>query len=164
MTSLRLLWPLILEFLNNPIFQFAIPDIIRTFTRSLMMSGYYNTWTEEVHDVSETDEDNTNTEAATTEDDITGMSPGAGPDVDFGVSTGGLDFMSSSGYPQIEFGYDDPSDDDEDSDEDEEDSGPDDQISINGRVDPHTNLVSNQYSSYLRFRLRKSITFSFPFH
>jgi len=82
--------------------------------------GYYNTWTEEVNDVSETDEDTTTTEAATTEDSVSEMSPG-GPNIEFGISTGGLDFMSSSGYPQIEFGYDDASDNDEDSGEDEDD-------------------------------------------
>lgn len=65
--------------------------------------GYYNTWTEEVPDVSETDDDLTGTDVATTEDFISDISPGAGPNIEFGTSTGGLDFMSSSGYPQIEY-------------------------------------------------------------
>jgi translation initiation factor 2-alpha kinase 4 len=51
------------------------------------------------------------------------MSPGTGPNIEFGASTGGLDFMSSSNYPQIEFGYDgSESDEDEDEDEDKDDS------------------------------------------
>jgi translation initiation factor 2-alpha kinase 4 len=103
--------------------------------------GYYNTWTEEVPDVSETDEETTSTEVATTEDSVSEMSPGTGPNIEFGVSTGGLDFMSSSGYPQIEFGYDDASDKDEESDdEDENSTSPDDQGANGG--DGRNNLVS----------------------
>ncbi len=90
-----------------------------------MTLGYYNTWTEEVNDASETDEDTTTTEAATTEDSVSEFSPGTVPNIEFGISTGGLDIMSSSGYPQIEFGYDDASDNEEDSGEDE------DQVSTN---------------------------------
>jgi translation initiation factor 2-alpha kinase 4 len=103
--------------------------------------GYYNTWTEEVPDVSETDEETTSTEIATTEDSVSKMSPGTGPNIEFGVSTGGLDFMSSSGYPQIEFGYDDASDKDEESDdEDENSTSPDDQDANGG--EGRNNLVS----------------------
>ncbi|TVY91069.1 eIF-2-alpha kinase [Lachnellula willkommii] len=92
--------------------QLSHPSVVR----------YYNTWTEEVLDASETDEDTTTTEAATTEDSGSAMSPGTGPNIEFGVSTGGLDFMSSSGYPQIEFGYDDGSEAVEDSEEEDDDS------------------------------------------
>jgi hypothetical protein len=68
------------------------------------------------------------------------MSPG-GPDIEFGVSTGGLDFMSSSGYPQIEFGYDDATDEDEgDSDSEEEPPSTDGQLPNGGNKMPH--LVS----------------------
>jgi eukaryotic translation initiation factor 2-alpha kinase 4 len=75
------------------------------------------------------------------------MSPGTGPNIEFGVSTGGLDFMSSSGYPQIEFGYDDASDNDEESDvEDENSTSPDDQAANGG--DGRNDLVS--CNSFLR--------------
>lgn len=78
-----------------------------------------------MYDGSELDEDATTTEAATTEDSVSDVSPGAGPNIEFGVSTGGLDFMSSSGYPQIEFGYDDVSDEEEDEEDDDESTNPD---------------------------------------
>jgi hypothetical protein len=108
-----------------------------------MKSGYYNTWTEEINDVSETDEDTTTTDAATTEDSVSEMSPGTGLNIEFGISTGGLDFMSSSGYPQIEFGYDDASDNEEDSGEDEDEisTNPDLQ-GPNGGGNQRQNLVS----------------------
>lgn len=70
---------------------------------------YYNTWTEEVYDSSETDDDT----ASIFEDSLSVLSPkNTGPEIEFGTSTGGLDFISSSGFPQIEFGY--GSDDDQD--------------------------------------------------
>jgi hypothetical protein len=71
------------------------------------------------------------------------MSPGTGPNIEFGISTGGLDFMSSSGYPQIEFGYDEASDNEEDSgeDEDEVSTNPDEQ-GPNGGGNQRHNLVS----------------------
>lgn len=108
-----------------------------------MKLGYYNTWTEEVNDVSETDEDTTTTEAATTEDSVSELSPGTGPNIEFGISTGGLDFMSSSGYPQIEFGYDDGSENEEDSGEDEDEisTNPDEQGPKVGAIQ-RPNLVS----------------------
>ncbi len=47
------------------------------------------------------------------------MSPGGGPQIEFGVSkSGGLDFMSSN---QVEFGYDDEETDEDDESEDEDD-------------------------------------------
>src|SRR5450432_1528216 len=60
---------------------------------------YYNTWTEEIPEISDTDEEGT----STLED--SSSIPFAGPNIEFGASTGGLDFISSSGYPGIEFGY-----------------------------------------------------------
>ncbi|KAM0315688.1 hypothetical protein ACHAO8_003740 [Botrytis cinerea] len=81
---------------------------------------YFSTWTEEVPDLSETDDENTTTDAAT-EESISNTSPGgSGPHVEFATSTGGLDFMSTSGY-QIEFGYDEATDSDDESDDDDED-------------------------------------------
>ncbi|OHW91721.1 protein kinase [Colletotrichum incanum] len=88
---------------------------------------YYNTWVEEIPDQSDTEGDTStedlntedlNTEDLNTEDSRDTISQGAA--IHFATSTGGLDFMSSSGYPQVEFGYDD-SDAEEDSDEEEED-------------------------------------------
>ncbi len=72
------------------------------------------------------------------------MSPGAGLNIEFGVSTGGLDFMSSSGYPQIEFGYDNASDNEEDSgeDEDEVSTNPNEQ-GPNGGGNKRHNLVGD---------------------
>jgi translation initiation factor 2-alpha kinase 4 len=82
------------------------PDIEMVRTNTLTKyKGYYNTWTEEVPDVSETDDDTTATDVATTEDSVSEISPGAELNVEFGNSTGGLDFMSSSGYPQIEYDH-----------------------------------------------------------
>ncbi|RAL67479.1 hypothetical protein DID88_008234 [Monilinia fructigena] len=66
---------------------------------------YFSTWTEE--------------------ESVSNISPERSETrIEFGTSTGGLDFMSTSGY-QIEFGYDEATDsddeDDEDEDEDEDD-------------------------------------------
>jgi eukaryotic translation initiation factor 2-alpha kinase 4 len=71
------------------------------------------------------------------------MSPGTGPNIEFGISTGGLDFMSSSGYPQIEFGYDDATDNEEESgeDQDEVSTNPD-ELGPNGGGNQRNNLVS----------------------
>jgi len=71
------------------------------------------------------------------------MSPGTGPNIEFGISTGGLDFMSSSGYPRIQFGYDDATDNEEESgeDEDEVSTNPD-EPGPNGGGNQRHNLVS----------------------
>jgi hypothetical protein len=76
-------------------------EVIRT-NKLTILRGYYNTWTEEVPDISETDDDLTATDVAT-EDSVSDISPRTEPNIEFGASTGGLDFMSSSGYPQIEY-------------------------------------------------------------
>lgn len=86
--------------------QLSHPSVVR----------YYNTWTEELYDGAEVEED------ATTENSDSEISPGTSPNVEYETSPGGLDFMSSSGYPQIEFGYDNASDEDEASDEEDDDS------------------------------------------
>jgi eukaryotic translation initiation factor 2-alpha kinase 4 len=59
-----------------------------------------------------------------TEESVSEMSPGTGPNIEFGVSTGGLDFMSSQ---NIEFGYDDESESGEDADDDDDSTNPDSQ-------------------------------------
>ncbi|KAF1983446.1 Serine/threonine-protein kinase [Aulographum hederae CBS 113979] len=83
---------------------------------------YYAAWPEEdLVNRSETDED---TSYFTDQD--SGASPDTRPTMDFAQSTGGLDFMSSSGYPRIEFGND-SSDEDFESDGiefDDEDESP----------------------------------------
>ena len=117
---------------------YAIKKIIQTSTSALsgvlseiiLLSSmnhpnvvrYYTAWIEE-----ET-ADNTAI-VATASDDSTSSSnsePGASI-IDFGHSASGLDFISSSGYPKIEFGYDNNDDEhnsmaiDEDSDDDDND-------------------------------------------
>ena len=80
---------------------------------------YYNTWVEEVADVTDT-EGETSTDDFTEETRETGTD---GIDIQFATSTGGLDFMSSNAA--IDFGYDDDSDDgdvSEDSDSDDDDA------------------------------------------
>ncbi|EME42826.1 hypothetical protein DOTSEDRAFT_53823 [Dothistroma septosporum NZE10] len=70
---------------------------------------YYSTWVE--NDVQDSPLEDA---ISTTED-----TPSEGPNIDFGYpSTGGLDFVSSSGYQGIEFGDDDDDEDDSNSDDD----------------------------------------------
>ncbi len=61
---------------------------------------------------------------------MSGVSPGGGPRIEFGTSTGGLDFMSSSGYPQIVFGDDDDESNSEEDSDEEDSTGPSD-------IEPH---------------------------
>ncbi|CAL3965791.1 unnamed protein product [Diplocarpon coronariae] len=117
--------------------QLSHPSVVR----------YYNTWTEELFDLSELDED------ATTENSASEMSPSTAPNIEFGISTGGLDFMSSSGYPQVEFGYDDESDEDEDSnEEDENDPTSPGAQSSNGVTKQRPTLASERTRSSSRFQ------------
>ncbi|CZT46280.1 probable cpc-3 protein [Rhynchosporium secalis] len=122
--------------------QLSHPSVVR----------YYNTWTEELHDDAELDEDATNTDADTSEDSVCDVSPGTGPNVEFGVSTGGLDFMSSSGYPQVEFGYDGVSDESEDETDDDDESTNPDVASPTGAGLQRTNLALNRTRSGSRFQ------------
>lgn len=59
---------------------------------------YYTAWLEEDHDTGDSDVLSTVEDGSTT-------------DRDFGASTSGLDFISSSGYPMVEFGYDSDNED-----------------------------------------------------
>ncbi|KAK5680843.1 eukaryotic translation initiation factor 2-alpha kinase [Elasticomyces elasticus] len=78
---------------------------------------YFSTWVETDFSGGLGEEISSTTEETT--DDTTDDTTSDGPRMDFGVSSaGGLDFVSSSGYPQIEFG-DDDSDDDEAASNDE---------------------------------------------
>ena len=79
---------------------------------------YYNTWLEEVRDYQDT-EGETSTEGITTADSQGTISQDI--DIEFAPSTGGLDFVSSSGYPNIEFGYDESGSENED-EQDSDDS------------------------------------------
>jgi translation initiation factor 2-alpha kinase 4 len=87
------------------------------------------------------------------------MSPGTGPNIEFGISTGGLDFMSSSGYPRIQFGYDDATDNEEESEEDEDEvsTNPDEPGPNGGGNQRHNLLVSRFTNSPSPFD-RKSET------
>lgn len=111
---------------------------------------YYNTWTEEV--VDETEDDDGHTESTFEQSAL--LSPGeSGPDIEFGESTGGLDFISSQGYPQVEFGYtsdEDVSTEEEDLDRESEEELDSEEEST-GRIDAgsprKTRLVLNRTRS-----------------
>ncbi|KAF2205134.1 kinase-like protein [Delitschia confertaspora ATCC 74209] len=88
---------------------------------------YYTAWPEEEFGAGETEDDS----SVTWTGDYSNVSPGdTGDDIEFGRSTGGLDFISSSGLPKIEFEGDSDEDEDdyddgaivfgEDTDEDDE--------------------------------------------
>lgn len=88
---------------------------------------YYNTWLEEVPDVSDTEGESSTDDPSTEESRDTISHEN---EIQFTTSTGGLDFMSSSGYPDVTFGYDESeSEDDEaieqdgESDDDDSDVG-----------------------------------------
>ncbi|KAF2795299.1 Serine/threonine-protein kinase [Melanomma pulvis-pyrius CBS 109.77] len=73
---------------------------------------YYTAWPEEeASGASESDDDGSTTFSADDSDSEADISPG---DTGVGRSTGGLDFISSSGYPKVEFGSDDESENDDD--------------------------------------------------
>ncbi|KAE8446644.1 hypothetical protein EG329_011837 [Mollisiaceae sp. DMI_Dod_QoI] len=124
--------------------QLSHPSVVR----------YYNTWTEEIFDGSEIDEDPTSTEIANTEDSVSEMSPGHGPSHGMGTSRG-LDFISSSGYPQIEFGYDG------ETEEEEEDSDDDDSTSLDGHG--HNGKTSPVKHHLAQKRSRSSSRYQRPF-
>ncbi|KAF7546777.1 hypothetical protein G7046_g9206 [Stylonectria norvegica] len=93
---------------------------------------YYNTWVEEVPDSADT-EDDTSTDNYTEDTRGTGS---AGIDIQFGTSTGGLDFMSSNA--NVEFGYDESEDDDDEDelDTEEEESSEVDEMGIDRALSP----------------------------
>lgn len=107
---------------------------------------YFGAWIEEDAAGAMLEESTTETETAT--ETITEEGESDGPLMDFGYqSTGGLDFVSSAGYPQIEFGDDSDSDADEDAADDD-------------NVDPFENVnggvESSEASRNGNLRLRKS--------
>jgi len=71
---------------------------------------YYTAWPEEEWGAFETEDESS---TIFTEDGDSDVSPGdTGTDMDMGRSTGGLDFISSSGYPKVEFGEESEDEDD----------------------------------------------------
>ncbi|KAI1407456.1 serine/threonine-protein kinase gcn2 [Hypoxylon sp. FL1857] len=102
---------------------------------------YYNTWLEEIPDVSDSEDDES------TEDfnDESKGTTSQGIDVQFATSTGGLDFISSS-HPNIEFGYDESDAEEEgESEENEDDDDESDVESVESDSMPSpTRVRSNQ--------------------
>ncbi len=97
---------------------------------------YYNTWLEEIPDFSDTEGDTSTEGGGTFSRSI---------NIEFTESKSrGLDFMSSSGHPYIEFGDESAiEDDDEEDDEDEDDdetSSDEDTSTLNSKA-PRTQLV-----------------------
>jgi len=98
---------------------------------------YYDAWVEDATDISDTEGDASTSPSASDEpasdaledsraSQVT-ISQQDGANIEFATSTGGLDFISSSGYPEIEFAYptdeeDANVDDDDDDDEEEDDT------------------------------------------
>ncbi|KAK1006815.1 eukaryotic translation initiation factor 2-alpha kinase [Friedmanniomyces endolithicus] len=81
---------------------------------------YFSTWVEVDLSGGMLEDSSVTTDATT--DEATEEATSDGPRMDFGFSsTGGLDFVSSSGYPQIEFGDDDSENEAGTSDEDQDD-------------------------------------------
>ncbi|EHL02003.1 putative Serine/threonine-protein kinase gcn2 [Glarea lozoyensis 74030] len=122
--------------------QLSHPSVVR----------YYNTWTEEIFDASERDDD-TSTEAATNDFSASVISPGGDFNIEFANSTGapdgGLDFISSRGYPPIEFGYDDNSD--SESEDDDQSTSSSNQNAISSSEDVHR-LALRRSRSDSRYR------------
>lgn len=77
---------------------------------------YYNTWLEEIPDFDGDGETSTEQGTEYSRDTVSHS-----VNIEFGASSRGLDFMSSSGYPEVQFGYDDSGSDDDDDDADEDD-------------------------------------------
>lgn len=90
---------------------------------------YYNTWLEEIPDLSETEEDGSTEDPTTDSKDSTSQDV----NVQFETSTGGLDFISSS-HPNIEFGYDDSDPEDEDESEEGDDDDDDEESDVDSVV------------------------------
>ncbi|RKF80051.1 eIF-2-alpha kinase GCN2 [Golovinomyces cichoracearum] len=88
--------------------QLSHPSVVR----------YYNTWTEDVSDELELDENMSEADLSTIESITTNKTTVRSPNIEFYDTTVGLDFMSSNKYPQVEFCYDDVSDEDVEEDDD----------------------------------------------
>lgn len=76
---------------------------------------YYTAWPEEdIPGFPEVEEDESTTFGEDESDSGSEFSPGIDETADMNGSTGGLDFISSSGYPKIEFGSDEDFEEDDD--------------------------------------------------
>ena len=76
---------------------------------------YYTAWPEEdVFGSSEAEDDDSTTSDGDDSESGSEISQEESDDVGFSRSAGGLDFISSSGYPKIEFGSDDEEDEEDD--------------------------------------------------
>ncbi|TQS36110.1 hypothetical protein Golomagni_03449 [Golovinomyces magnicellulatus] len=109
--------------------QLSHPSVVR----------YYNTWTEDVSDELEIDENTSETDLFTIESITTNKATVRSPTIEFCDTTGGLDFMSSNKYPQIEFCYDDVSDE---AVEEDDDSACSEISSVNAGRGHNSNAVS----------------------
>lgn len=135
---------------------------------------YYNTWLEEIPEY-DAAEGETSTTGDGTEDSVTTVSHDV--NIEFGVSSRsrGLDFMESSGFPQVEFGYEESSSeeeyeaggDDDESSSSEEDSEAGDKVgelhpgqrNRRGSTRPFRNVL---YISMEYCEKRVSVTFPGP--
>ncbi|POS85437.1 hypothetical protein EPUL_003931 [Erysiphe pulchra] len=92
--------------------QLSHPSVVR----------YYNTWTEEISDWFETDENTTENDSIAIFNSSENLEATNSSSIECCDNTVGLDFMSSSNYPQIEFGYDDVTDEEDHDSSDSENS------------------------------------------
>ncbi|CRJ92947.1 hypothetical protein BN1723_008549 [Verticillium longisporum] len=116
---------------------------------------YYNTWVEEIPDVSESEGD-TSTDMGT---DASMETLSQQPEIMFATSTGGLDFMSSSGYPQVEFGYEDSDgleDDDDDEDDDENDDDDETSSDMEDELAPASPMMGRELGDGKRARVQRA--------
>ncbi|KAI0012766.1 serine/threonine-protein kinase gcn2 [Xylariaceae sp. FL0662B] len=112
---------------------------------------YYNTWLEEIPDLSDVDEE------ASTEDLSTEGSKGAISqefDIQFSTSTGDLDFISS-GHPNIQFGDDESDSEDENGEEDDDEDEDEDDFDAD---DSTENDMSGRTPSPVRARSVQKLT------
>lgn len=115
---------------------------------------YYNTWLEEAPDFPDL-EGETSTEGAMTE--TSGGTISRNINIEFAESKSrGLDFMSSSGHPYIEFGYDSAIEE-EDDDEDEEEDG-DESSSSDENTSTLDNKASREWLPIPAKRVRRGST------
>lgn len=122
---------------------------------------YFNTWLEEVYDVSEATDEEASTDAGGTELSRDTVSQGDF-NIEFATSQGGLDFISSSRRLDIEFGDDDSEavdDDDDDDNISEDDESDDEENSDQSDDDSGTDTYGTkgpQHVLPVRKRMRRS--------
>lgn len=122
---------------------------------------YFNTWLEEVYDVSEATDEEASTDAGGTELSRDTVSQGDF-NIEFATSQGGLDFISSSRGLDIEFGDDDSEavdDDDDDDNISDDDESDDEENSDQSGDDSGTDTYGTkgpQHVLPMRKRMRRS--------